>query len=259
MQGSPPEHMHVLLGVGEQRALRYDDFRRSTSGCAAVRGGDRRADGDRALPRRALLALRLSRRVCGALGGRRPPSAGRRRARRDQVMRLREAGLPTLAALARAAPDTKIADIPEHAFESLRDQAALQLERRTTGRLDWHAVDADTGCGFELLPRPSAGDVSSTSRAIRSGSRPAACTSSSGCSCARAPTGSTATYGRTTGRRERRLFETFVDLVHERLARDPGMHVYHYGAYEKAAIPQLMGIYATREDAVDELRAGRSS
>ena len=49
------------------------------------------------------------------------------------------------------------------------------------------------------------------------------------------------------------MFETFVDLVHERLARDPDMHVYHYGAYENAAITQLMGIYATREDAVDEL------
>ncbi len=26
IQGLPPEHMHVLLGIGEQRALRYDDF-----------------------------------------------------------------------------------------------------------------------------------------------------------------------------------------------------------------------------------------
>src|SRR5256884_4462912 len=26
IQGSPPEHMHVLLGIGEQRTLRYDDF-----------------------------------------------------------------------------------------------------------------------------------------------------------------------------------------------------------------------------------------
>src|SRR3990170_2283112 len=26
IQGTPPEHMHVLLGIGEQRALRYDDF-----------------------------------------------------------------------------------------------------------------------------------------------------------------------------------------------------------------------------------------
>ena len=52
---------------------------------------------------------------------------------------------------------------------------------------------------------------------------------------------------------ERRLFEDFVDLVHERLARDPGMHIYHYGVYEKTAITELMGIYATREDAVDDL------
>ncbi len=26
IQGSPPEHMHVLLGAGEARSLRYDDF-----------------------------------------------------------------------------------------------------------------------------------------------------------------------------------------------------------------------------------------
>ena len=52
---------------------------------------------------------------------------------------------------------------------------------------------------------------------------------------------------------ERRLFEGYVYLVHERLTRDAGMHVYHYGAYEKAATTQLMGVYATREDAVDEL------
>src|SRR5947199_2080244 len=52
---------------------------------------------------------------------------------------------------------------------------------------------------------------------------------------------------------ERREFEAFIDLVHERLARDPGMHLYHYGAYEKTAITQLMGAYATREDAVDDL------
>src|SRR5262249_12121585 len=52
---------------------------------------------------------------------------------------------------------------------------------------------------------------------------------------------------------ERRLFETFVDLVHERLARDPAMHVYHYRGLAKNTVTQLMGSYATREDAVDEL------
>src|SRR5256885_8869760 len=30
---------------------------------------------------------------------------------------------------------------------------------RTTGALDWHAIEADAGCGFEALPPPSAGDL----------------------------------------------------------------------------------------------------
>jgi len=33
------------------------------------------------------------------------------------------------------------------------------------------------------------------------------------------------------------------------------MHVYHYGAYEPTALKQLMGVYATREDAMDALLA----
>src|SRR5437667_375311 len=79
--------------------------------------------------------------------------------RRDQVTRLRDGGLPTLTALAQAAPGTAVADVAAHTFERLRDQAALQHARRTTGTLDWHAIDADAGCGFEALPPPSAGDL----------------------------------------------------------------------------------------------------
>jgi len=37
------------------------------------------------------------------------------------------------------------------------------------------------------------------------------------------------------------------------------MHVYHYGAYEPTALKQLMGVYATREDAMDACCAARSS
>src|SRR5207247_341480 len=79
--------------------------------------------------------------------------------RRDQVTRLRDGGLPTLTALAQAAPGMAVADVAAHTFERLRDQAALQHARRTTGALDWHAIEADAGCGFEALPPPSAGDL----------------------------------------------------------------------------------------------------
>ena len=52
---------------------------------------------------------------------------------------------------------------------------------------------------------------------------------------------------------ERQALEQLVDFFHERLARHPDMHVYHYGAYEPTALKQLMGVYATREDAMDAL------
>ena len=52
---------------------------------------------------------------------------------------------------------------------------------------------------------------------------------------------------------ERAAFESLVDFFRDRFARYPGMHVYHYGAYEPTALKQLMGVYATREDAVDAL------
>jgi RNase H-like protein/AAA domain-containing protein len=173
--------------------------------------------------------------------------------RRDQVTRLRAAGIPTLAALAGSAPATAVADVQQHTFERLRDQANLQHVKRTTGCLDWHPIDADAGCGFEALPPPSAGDIVFDIEGdpfwqparglhflfgllLRDG----------------ADWRYEARWAHDRAG-ERQLFEDFVDLVHERLARDPGMHVYHYGAYEKTAITELMGVYATREDEVDDL------
>lgn len=57
---------------------------------------------------------------------------------------------------------------------------------------------------------------------------------------------------------ERRAFEELMDAIMERWSSDPGMHVYHFGAYETGAIKRLMGRHATREAEVDRLlRAGR--
>jgi hypothetical protein len=59
-----------------------------------------------------------------------------------------------MTALARGRAETDVPRIARHSFETLRDQAALQVERRATGRLDWHAIACDEGRGFELLPHP---------------------------------------------------------------------------------------------------------
>ena len=55
---------------------------------------------------------------------------------------------------------------------------------------------------------------------------------------------------------EREAFEAVIDLILARWAADPGMHVYHFGHYEPAALKRLMGRYATRAEALDRLLRG---
>jgi uncharacterized protein len=56
---------------------------------------------------------------------------------------------------------------------------------------------------------------------------------------------------------EKKGFEWLVDEIMQRRATNPKVHVYHFGAYEPAALKRLMGMYAIREDEIDRmLRAG---
>jgi predicted RecB family nuclease len=56
---------------------------------------------------------------------------------------------------------------------------------------------------------------------------------------------------------EKVAFEALVDLLIDRLDADATMHVYHYAAYEKAALARLAQRHATREEEVDRLLRGR--
>ncbi len=55
---------------------------------------------------------------------------------------------------------------------------------------------------------------------------------------------------------ERRAFEGFIDLVMERLAGDPNLHIYHYAPYEPTAVKRLAGRHGTREEEIDRLLRG---
>ena len=52
---------------------------------------------------------------------------------------------------------------------------------------------------------------------------------------------------------ERDALRRFVAFVRERLADDPGMHVYHYAPHEISTLRTLATRYATCEEEVDEL------
>ena len=62
--------------------------------------------------------------------------------------------------------------------------------------------------------------------------------------------------GTVTTAGERRAFEAVIDLIMDRLAADPTLHVYHYAPYEPTAMKRLAGRYGTREEEVDQLLRG---
>ncbi len=252
IQEVTPGAMHVLLGIGQRRPLRPGDFdayyRRVRAGfLAAIR---------RATPtepyRVEHCGLCEFRTVCEERWVREDHLLLVAGIRREHVTRLRSAGVGTLAQLAQA-PAARIDHVAPHTVETLRDQAGLQLHRRTTGDLAWHTLPVEPARGFERLPRPSAGDVVfdiegdpfwEPARGLHF--LLGLLTHDDGAWRYRAVWA----HDRAE---ERRAFEALLDVFHERLARHPDLHVYHYGAYEPTALKQLMGVYATREDAVDEL------
>jgi uncharacterized protein len=253
IQGVTPERMHVLLGVGERRTLRYADF---AAYYRRVRQGFENAI---ARPRVTApypvdhCALCEFRAVCDERWKDEDHLVLVAGMRRDQVTHLHTAGISTLAALAEAPSETAVDRIAAPTFQTLRDQAELQLVRRRTGRLDWHALPQEPGCGFELLPPPSPGDLMFDIEGDPFWEPARGLHFLFGLLGLDDGAWRYRTIWAHDRESERGAFEALIDLLHARLARNPAMHVYHYGAYETTAIKQLMGVYATREDAVDEL------
>jgi uncharacterized protein len=169
--------------------------------------------------------------------------------RRTQIEKLVAAEIATLAALGRAAPDPPAGIAPE-TYAKLRQQAELQLWAREHGRDRYVLLPPQAEAGFALLPEPSPGDLFFDFEGNPFWDRDGSLEYLWGILDA----GRTFTPLHADDREsERRAFETFVDLVHARLAEHPDMHVYHYAQYELTALKRLMGRYGTREDELDDL------
>jgi uncharacterized protein len=173
--------------------------------------------------------------------------------RRDQIARLAGAGITTLEQLGRADATTSVPRLADVTFEKLREQAALQLGYRETETHAWKTLAPEVERGFALLPKPSPGDLFfdiegdpfwATDRGLEYlfgltevvDGKPVF----------------HAFWAHDRGE-EREMFERFVALIHDRLARDPDLHVYHYAPYETSALKRLASVYATREEEVDDL------
>jgi uncharacterized protein len=254
IQGRLPEHVHVELGSGERETLRTADFiaffRRSRQRLLAAIAGDGQ-DGTwpwpvyhcticdfRHLCRDQRVAEDHPILVAG-LG-------------RLHAERLAAAGIPTLAALAETALDTRVPRIRPETFGRIRSQAALQLHFTRTSERRVELLPDEEERGLRTLPPPSEGDVWLDLEG-HPFYEPARGLEYLFGWCYR--DGGETRYEVVWGldrAGEKAAFERFVDWVERRRGVHPDLHVYHYAGYERTALRRLMGEHSTREREIDE-------
>ncbi len=187
--------------------------------------------------------------------------AGISRRQRDALV---ERGVNTLASLSTLAlpMDPKLEGTSPESLKRVREQARLQAQGRQEGRVLHellHPIEA--GRGLAALPPPSVGDLFFDMEGdpfVEEGGtdgleylfgviEPAGGTLEQPASHA---------FWGLDRAGEKRAFEEFIDLVMDRLKKDPDLHIYHYASYEPSAVKRLMGCHATREEEVDRLLRG---
>ncbi len=170
---------------------------------------------------------------------------------RDPSCRLNRAGISALEQLAVAPPTTEGPKVPQATFETLHDQARLQLDQRRTGEPSYEFLDPEPRRGFALLPPPSEGDLFFDMEGdpiYENGLEYLFGV----VSIDEGEPRFHAFWGHDRAE-EKRAFEEFIDFLTERLERHSNLHIYHYSHYEPTALKRLMGLHGTREQQVDDL------
>ena len=261
---------------------------RGAPSASAARRAAARVPAGRHLPRarRALRRLPLEPDRAGRAAARTTTSAWSPVPRARQRRALKARGVATRRALA-VLPlpmEPALEGVGARALERIRDQARIQVESEDAARGPAGSCCRSTAAPTARRCRigacwasPSRGRAtcSSTSRATRSRSTTASttCSGSSSPDCprpirgGRRPDGdrvprfhaiwSLDDEGQVTWAAEKAAFERTIDLIIDRLERDPAIHVYHYAAYERTALGRLAQRHGTREEEVDRLLRGR--
>jgi uncharacterized protein len=285
LQGEPPVEMHVVLGGGEGRVehFRVADFMayyRQVKAAfeTAVSAGEPVYPVTASYPEPVEHCD-----VCNWA-----VHCRERRRRDDDVSRvagitahqrraLKARGIATRRGLA-------VIDIPlrprlegvsDAALERIHEQARIQVKGEDERRPTWDLLEPEVDeagafvpdRGFLSLPPPSAGDlffdIEGDPFALDDGVEylfgvldPAEPDPGRPDEPRYHEVWSRESGGEVTPAGEKRAFERLVNLLIARLDADPAMHVYHYAAYERAALGRLAQRHGTRELEVDRLLRG---
>ncbi|HEY3814541.1 MAG TPA: TM0106 family RecB-like putative nuclease [Caulobacteraceae bacterium] len=170
--------------------------------------------------------------------------------RRDQMVKLRAAGIRDLRALAKA-PTQHIPGLNPETFVKLKSQAELQLVRRETGEGEVLVLPHAVGKGFDRLPRLNDGDLffDMEGDPLMEGGLEYLF----GFAHLENDEERFTPFWAHDRAEEKAGFESAVDFITARLAAYPNAHVYHYAAYEETALKRLAMYHGTREGEVDDL------
>jgi predicted RecB family nuclease len=256
IQGRLPERMHIALGSGETESYRVLDFlayyRRVREGL--LNAVHHPSPTEPWPVDHCGICDFLP--LCEAWWEERDHLTRVANIRRDQIVRLGEAGITTLAELGDAPPETPVPRLAATTFENIRHQAELQLRCQRTGEHAYETLRPEDERGFALLPKPSPGDLFFDMEGDPFWEPSAGLEYLFGVLWLEDGELQFRPFWAHDREGERRAFEQFVDFVHERIERHSDLHVYHYAPYEPTALKRLMGQYATREEAVDDLLRG---
>lgn len=175
--------------------------------------------------------------------------------RRDQIGKVETAGIARVSELAAADDERRPPGMSAEMFAKLRRQASLQVAARQRNEPIYELVAHEPPLGFALLPEPAAGDAFFDMEGDPLYEPGRGLEYLFGCWLPGDQREFRAFWG-VDRAGEKRAFEEFVDFITDRRRRHPGMHVYHYAAYEKSALRRLAQHHCTREEQVDDLLRG---
>jgi predicted RecB family nuclease len=170
-----------------------------------------------------------------------------------QVVKLEEAGIKTLAQIATIRPDVKVSGMGAETLVKLAAQASLQLRARTDGKPHLDVLPALPGRGFYLLPAPDAGDLFLDFEGDALYEEGLEYLFGVVGPLDGAPPDTFHLHWAHNHPEEKAAFEALMQRFVAHLAKYPNAHIYHYAAYEPAALKRLAMRYATMEAELDTM------
>lgn len=254
VQARPPRLAHLVLGSGRRESIRLREvaayFRRAREGFERVAATDAPTE-----PYPCKYCTFCSyRSECGERWRAEDHLSRVAWIRRDQVKAVRATGIGTRSALATIPTGAVVPGVRHEALATLVDQARLQVRADAMApAIPYELLPLAEGRGFARLPDPSAGDVMFDLEGDPFWEPQRDLTFLFGLLHAESGGWRYEPVWAHSPSEERTAFQRVADVVSDRLARFPDMHVYHYSPAEPGALVRLMAEHATRELAVDDL------